>query len=77
MPLYPFSPAPGVLFCLHLRWGTGWTTWLQSAVFLAAGALVYAFYGRRHSRLAGTSAAPSGRAEAESALTPEREPQEV
>ncbi|MCS0635563.1 amino acid permease [Streptomyces sp. LP05-1] len=51
VPLYPVVPALGVLFCLYLIWGTGWRTWLQFAVFLAAGALVYALYGRRNSRL--------------------------
>ncbi|MFG3497289.1 amino acid permease [Streptomyces sp. NPDC047928] len=57
VPLYPLSPALGVLFCLYLIWGTGWETWLQFAVFLAVGALVYALYGRRHSRLAGAATA--------------------
>lgn len=51
VPLYPVSPVLGVGFCLYLIWGTGWTTWVQFAVFLAVGSLVYALYGRRHSRL--------------------------
>ncbi|MEU6672752.1 amino acid permease [Streptomyces sp. NPDC046853] len=51
VPLYPVSPILGVGFCLYLIWGTGWTTWVQFAVFLVVGALVYALYGRRHSRL--------------------------
>lgn len=51
VPLYPVSPILGVGFCLYLIWGTGWTTWVQFAVFLAVGSLVYALYGRRHSRL--------------------------
>lgn len=51
VPLYPVSPVLGVAFCLYLMYGTGWTTWVQFAVFLVAGALVYALYGRRHSRL--------------------------
>lgn len=33
-------------------YGTGWTTWVQFAVFLAVGVLVYALYGHRRSRLA-------------------------
>ncbi|MFD4582265.1 amino acid permease [Streptomyces sp. NPDC058423] len=78
VPLYPLSPALGVLFCLYLMWGTGWTTWLQFAVFLAAGALVYALYGRRNSRLAGTGTTSSGPEEGTRAeVTPEREPQGV
>ncbi len=54
VPLYPVSPVLGVAFCLYLMYGTGWTTWGQFAVFLVAGALVYALYGRRHSRLVST-----------------------
>ncbi|MET8471265.1 amino acid permease [Streptomyces sp. NPDC006422] len=53
VPLYPVSPLLGVGFCLYLIWGTGWTTWVQFAVFLVVGALVYALYGRRNSRLGG------------------------
>ncbi|MEU2025538.1 amino acid permease [Streptomyces sp. NPDC016469] len=52
VPLYPLSPLIGIGFCLYLMYGTGWTTWVQFAVFLAAGALVYAVYGHRRSRLA-------------------------
>ncbi|MGA4846104.1 amino acid permease [Streptomyces sp. G5(2025)] len=51
VPLYPLSPVLGVGFCLYLIWGTGWSTWAQFAVFLVVGALVYALYGRGHSRL--------------------------
>ncbi|MFJ3901338.1 amino acid permease [Streptomyces sp. NPDC090025] len=51
VPLYPLSPLLGVGFCVYLIWGTGWTTWVQFAVFLVVGALVYAGYGRRNSRL--------------------------
>ncbi|MGI5480131.1 amino acid permease [Streptomyces lavendofoliae] len=52
VPLYPLSPVLGVAMCLYLIWGTGWTTWVQFAVFLVVGAVVYALYGRRNSRLA-------------------------
>ncbi|MFF2729165.1 amino acid permease [Streptomyces sp. NPDC058008] len=51
VPLYPLSPVLGVGFCLYLMYGTGWTTWVQFAAFLAVGALVYAGYGRSRSRL--------------------------
>ncbi|MEU2078671.1 amino acid permease [Streptomyces sp. NPDC013489] len=57
VPLFPLSPVLGIGFCLYLMWGTGWTTWLQFAGFLVVGTLVYAGYGRRHSRLV---TAPSG-----------------
>ncbi|WP_250292870.1 amino acid permease [Streptomyces atroolivaceus] len=51
VPLYPVSPVLGVGFCLYLMYGTGWTTWVQFAVFLVVGALVYAGYSRSRSRL--------------------------
>ncbi|MEU6931038.1 amino acid permease [Streptomyces sp. NPDC046374] len=54
VPLYPLSPILGVGFCCYLIWGTGWATWVQFAVFVGVGALVYALYGRRRSRLVTT-----------------------
>ncbi|MFH8489677.1 amino acid permease [Streptomyces longisporoflavus] len=60
VPLYPVSPILGVGFCLYLIWGTGWTTWVQFAVFLVVGSLVYALYGRRHSRLGQQEEAGAG-----------------
>ncbi|MEV8627817.1 amino acid permease [Streptomyces sp. NBC_01268] len=54
VPLYPLSPILGVGFCCYLIWGTGWATWVQFVVFLAVGAVVYAVYGRRRSRLVTT-----------------------
>ncbi|CAL9404113.1 amino acid permease [Streptomyces sp. NPDC090994] len=52
VPLYPVTPLLGIAFCLYLMYETGSSTWIQFAVFLAAGLLVYAGYGRRNSRLA-------------------------
>ncbi|MFF4115863.1 amino acid permease [Streptomyces sp. NPDC001714] len=52
VPLYPVAPLLGVGFCLNLMYETGWTTWIQFAVFLAVGLLVYLGYGRRNSTLA-------------------------
>ncbi|MFH9424940.1 amino acid permease [Streptomyces sp. NPDC017529] len=51
VPLFPLSPVLGIAFCGYLIYGTGPATWLQFAGFLAAGAVVYALYGRRRSRL--------------------------
>lgn len=51
MPLFPLTPLLGIGFCVYLIYGTGLATWVQFAVFLVAGAVVYALYGRRHSRL--------------------------
>ncbi|MGA4839052.1 amino acid permease [Streptomyces sp. G45] len=51
VPLHPLFPLLGIGFSAYLIWGTGWTTWVQFAGFLAVGAGVYAAYGRRNSRL--------------------------
>ncbi|MFQ3561041.1 amino acid permease [Streptomyces gramineus] len=56
VPLYPVVPLLGVGFCLYLMYETGWTTWVQFAVFLAMGLLVYVGYGRRNSTLARAAA---------------------
>ncbi|MEU8717660.1 amino acid permease [Streptomyces sp. NPDC048663] len=56
VPLYPVVPLLGVGFCLYLMYETGWTTWIQFAVFLAVGLLVYVGYGRRNSTLARAAA---------------------
>ncbi|MFE5399512.1 amino acid permease [Streptomyces sp. NPDC056568] len=65
VPLYPVTPVLGVGFCLYLMYETGGATWLQFAVFLAVGLLVYTAYGRRHSRLAegGAQVTPGSDAE--------------
>ncbi|MFD8720046.1 amino acid permease [Streptomyces sp. NPDC059629] len=52
VPLHPVMPLLGVGFCLYLMYETGWTTWVQFAVFLVVGLLVYLGYGRRNSTLA-------------------------
>lgn len=56
VPLYPVVPLLGVGFCLYLMYETGWTTWVQFAVFLVVGLLVYVGYGRRNSTLARAAA---------------------
>ncbi|MFE7317254.1 amino acid permease [Streptomyces sp. NPDC057555] len=58
VPLFPLSPLLGVAFCGYLIYGTGPVIWLQFAVFVAVGALVYALYGRRHSRFGTATPAP-------------------
>ncbi|MEV4681359.1 amino acid permease [Streptomyces kurssanovii] len=52
VPFHPVTPVLGVACCLYLMWGTGRATWLQFSVFLLAGGVLYALYGRRNSRLA-------------------------
>lgn len=52
VPLYPVVPLLGVAFSLYLMYGLPLMTWIQFAVFLLAGALVYSLYSRKRSRLA-------------------------
>ncbi|GGT32290.1 hypothetical protein GCM10010271_40440 [Streptomyces kurssanovii] len=52
VPFHPVTLVLGVACCLYLMLGTGRATWLQFSVFLLAGGVLYALYGRRNSRLA-------------------------
>ncbi|MEU4659772.1 amino acid permease [Streptomyces sp. NPDC023723] len=63
VPLHPVTPLLGIAFCLYLIYETGARTWLQFAVFLVAGLLVYYGYGRRNSRLGRAALTPSDAAE--------------
>jgi APA family basic amino acid/polyamine antiporter len=63
VPLYPVMPLLGIGFCLYLMYETGVTTWIQFAVFLAAGLVLYVLYGRRNSRLARGGLTPDDAAE--------------
>jgi APA family basic amino acid/polyamine antiporter len=53
VPGMPVVPAIGVLFSIWLITFLAPLTWLRFAVWFVLGVLVYAFYGRRHSALAG------------------------
>lgn len=52
VPVYPVAPLLGIAFSLYLMYGLPLVTWVQFAVFVAVGLLVYTFYGRKRSRLA-------------------------
>ncbi|MFI7243665.1 amino acid permease [Streptomyces qinglanensis] len=61
VPFSPWSPLLGVALSLYLMSGLPLVTWIQFAVFLAIGALVYSRYGRPRSRLAASpEAQPPG-----------------
>lgn len=51
VPLAPWLPLLAVMSCLGLAAGLPLVTWLRFFAWLALGALVYFFYGRRHSVL--------------------------
>jgi len=50
-PLVPFVPILGVLVCLAMIYGLGWTNWLRLAVWLVIGLVIYFAYSRKNSKL--------------------------
>jgi len=64
VPLMPVVPLLGIGFSLWLTSQLMWQTWARFAVWFVLGAVVYAAYGYRHSRL-GRGEAVSGDPEAE------------
>ncbi|WP_068021514.1 amino acid permease [Nocardia mexicana] len=51
VPFSPVLPIVAALACLYLMLNLEVLTWIRFAVWLALGLLIYAAYGRRHSRL--------------------------
>jgi APA family basic amino acid/polyamine antiporter len=56
-PLVPLFPILGIIVCAAMILGLGWPNWLRLGVWLVVGLFIYAFYGRKHSKL---RAAPPG-----------------
>jgi APA family basic amino acid/polyamine antiporter len=54
-PWVPVVPVLAIASCGYLMASLPWVTWLRFVVWLAIGLGLYAFYGRRHSRLASPS----------------------
>jgi APA family basic amino acid/polyamine antiporter len=52
VPALPFVSIAGIVVSGAMIYGLGWTNWLRLAGWLAVGLVIYAAYGRRHSRLA-------------------------
>jgi APA family basic amino acid/polyamine antiporter len=52
VPGVPFTPLISVAACLYLMIELPRVTWYRFAAWLAAGLLIYFFYGKWHSRLA-------------------------
>lgn len=50
-PFVPLIPILGVITCLLMIAGLGWTNWLRLAVWLAIGLVVYFVYGKKNSKL--------------------------
>lgn len=56
-PWVPLVPALGIVSCVALMVSLPGATWLQLCAWSALGLLIYAVYGRRHSRLRGAPSA--------------------
>lgn len=64
-PWVPFVPLAGIAVALVIMVALPWMTWLRLAAWLALGVVIYATYGRHHSRvqrrLQAISASPDDR----------------
>ena len=49
-PLVPYVPLAGIAVCVYLMVNLPIETWIRFGVWLVLGLMVYAGYGRRHSR---------------------------
>lgn len=52
-PLVPLVPILGAVSCITLMFSLSNDTWVRLGIWLLLGVIVYAAYGRRHSRLRG------------------------
>ena len=52
-PALPVTATLGVLVCLSMIYGLGWTNWARLFVWLLIGLVIYFGYSRKHSLLAG------------------------
>ena len=50
-PLVPLVPILGIIVCLAMIYGLGWTNWLRLIGWLAIGFIVYFGYSKKNSRL--------------------------
>lgn len=50
-PFVPLVPILGIVVCLAMIYGLGWTNWLRLIVWLALGFVVYFGYSKKNSRL--------------------------
>lgn len=50
-PFVPLVPILGVIVCLAMIYGLGWTNWLRLGVWLLVGLIIYFSYGKKNSKL--------------------------
>jgi APA family basic amino acid/polyamine antiporter len=70
VPFVPLIPVLGIASCLLLMFSLPSENWLRLFVWLGIGLLIYAVYGRKHSKLARLRARPAG-------VVPAAAPEEV
>ena len=50
-PFVPVVPILGIVVCLAMIYGLGWTNWLRLILWLVIGLVIYFTYGKKHSKL--------------------------
>ena len=50
-PFVPLVPILGVIVCLAMIYGLGWTNWLRLGVWLLIGLVIYFVYSKKNSKL--------------------------
>ncbi len=60
VPLVPLFPILGIITCASMIFGLGVTNWLRLGVWLVIGLVIYAAYGRKHSKLRAAAAQETG-----------------
>ena len=50
-PFVPFVPILGIVVCLAMIYGLGWTNWLRLGVWLVLGLIIYFAYSKKNSKL--------------------------
>ena len=50
-PFVPLVPILGIVVCLAMIYGLGWTNWLRLLLWLAIGLVIYFTYGKKNSKL--------------------------
>ncbi len=57
-PFVPLFPILGIVVCASMIFGLGIANWLRLGVWLVVGLFIYAFYGRKHSKLRASKVTP-------------------
>ena len=50
-PFVPLVPILGIVVCLAMIYGLGWTNWLRLGVWLVLGLIIYFAYSKKNSKL--------------------------